>query len=103
MNDANSWLHILPVNSHGRHLLTLEKARQLAVLNPTSWCVGPYRCGYAIGKQTIYPEWDLYYIVDENNEPLRFDELEAAIHFLRTQLHIHHAILLLTPTLVMAK
>ena len=102
MTTADAWLHVLPVDSTGRHLLTLEKARKLAILSPTSWCIGPYRSGYAIGKQTTYPEWDLYYIVDETNEPLRFDGLDAAIHFLRTQLHIHHAVLFLTPILMAA-
>lgn len=95
MQAANEWLHTLPVNGQGRHMLTLEKARHIALLSPTSWCIGPYRCGYAIGKQTAYPEWDLYYIVDENNEPLRFDDVDAAIHFLRTQLHVHQACVLL--------
>ena len=51
---------------------------------------------YAIGKQTAYPEWDLYYIVNDDNEPLSFDNLDAAIDFLRTQLHVHHAELFLT-------
>ncbi len=95
MQAANEWLHTLPVNSQGRRMLSLEQARQIALLSPTSWCIGPYRCGYAIGKQTPYPEWDLYYIVDENNEPLRFDDFDAAIDFLRTQLHIHQACVLL--------
>lgn len=95
MNDENEWLHTLPVNSHGCHMLTLKEARQLALLSPTPWYVGPYRCGYAIGKHTVYPEWDLYYIVDEHNEPLRFDDIDAAIHFLRTQLHVHEACVLL--------
>ena len=79
MNAENEWLHALPVNSQGRHMLTVEKARQLALLSPTSWCVGHYHCGYAIGKQTAYPEWDLYYIVNDDNEPLFFDNLDAAI------------------------
>ncbi|MBI4195297.1 MAG: hypothetical protein HY526_09485 [Betaproteobacteria bacterium] len=95
MECANKWLYTLPVNSRGRRMLTLEKARQIALLSPTAWCIGPYRCGYAIGKQTAYPDWDLYYIVDENNEPLRFDDLDSAVHFLRTQLHIHQAFVLL--------
>ena len=102
MNAENEWLHALPVNSHGRRMLTLKEARQLALLSPTSWCVGHYRRGYAIGKQTTYPEWDLYYIVNDNNEPLFFDDLDAAIGFLRTQLHVYHAELFLTATLVRA-
>lgn len=97
MNAANEWLNAVPINSHGRHVLTLDKARQIALLSPTLWCIGPYRSGYAIGKQTAYPEWDLHYIVDENNKPLRFDDIDAATHFLRIQLHIYQAILLLTP------
>ena len=95
MEAANDWLYALPVDDQGRRVLTLEKARQIALLSPTSWCIGPYRCGYAIGKQTAYPEWDLYYIVDENSEPLHFDDIDSAIHFLRTQLHVQHAFVLL--------
>lgn len=98
MAAANEWLHVLPVNSNGRPMLTLEAARHLAPISPTSWFIGPYRCRYAIGKQTAYPEWDLYYLVDEDNEPLSFDGIDAATHFLHTQLHIHQAILLLAPT-----
>lgn len=94
---VDDWLEILPINSHGRRMLTLDKARHLALLSPTRWCIGPYRCGYAIGKQTAYPEWDLYYLVDENNEPLHFDTLDAAMHFLRTQLHVHQAEVVPTP------
>jgi hypothetical protein len=94
---ADDWLEILPINSHGRRMLTLDRARHLALLSPTRWCIGPYRCGYAIGKQTAYPEWDLYYLVDENNEPLYFDTLDAAMHFLRTQLHVHQAEVVPTP------
>ena len=100
MDTADAWLNALPVNSRGRHMLTLEKARQIALVSPTMWCVGPYCTGYAIGKQTTYPEWDLYYVVDENNEPLYFNDLDAAIGFLRSQLHIHQAILSLTPELI---
>lgn len=96
MSGANEWLHALPANGQGRHMLTLENARRIALLSPTSWCIGPYRGGYAIGKETSYPEWDLYYVVDANNEPLRFDDFYEAIHFLRTQLHIYQACVLLT-------
>lgn len=69
-------------------------------VSPTMWCVGPYRTGYAIGEQTAYPGWDLYYVVNENNEPLYFDALDTAVEFLRSQLHILQAILSLTPELI---
>ena len=100
MDTANVWLNELPVNSRGRHMLTLDKARQIALVSPTMWCVRPYRMGYAIGKQTAYPEWDLYYVVNENNEPLCFDALAAAVEFLLSQLHVYQTILSLTPELI---
>ncbi len=102
MDIADSWLYALPINSRGRHMLTLDKARELALVSPTAWCIGPYRCGYGIGKQTAYPEWDFYYIVDDNNEPLYFDDLDAAVRFLHTQLHVYQAVLMLTPALIKA-
>jgi len=90
-DDKNEWLNELPVNRYGRRMLTLEKARQIAIRSPASWCIAAYGLGYTIAKQTAYPGWSLYYVVDQNNEPLRFDDLDAAMRFLRIQLHVHDA------------
>jgi len=91
MEETNDWLNELPVNRHGRRMLTLQRARHVAICSPTSWCIAAYGCSYAIAKETSYPECTLYYIVDEDNEPLRFEHLDAAMHFVRTQLHISGA------------
>ena len=80
-------------------MLTLQKARHLAMVSPISWCIVPYGCGYAIAKQTAHAQWDLYHLVDENNEPLRFKDIDAARYFLRTQLHISQAKVLLAAVL----
>lgn len=91
MVGLNEWLNVLPVNRHGRRMLTLDKARQIAMRSPASWCIAAYGLGYAIAKEIAYPDWNVYYVVDENNEPLRFDELDGAIRFLRIELNIRDA------------
>src|SRR5262245_12596815 len=89
------WMHVLPVNEHGRRALTFAVAKKVVALDAGGWYVAPFSLGWTVGKSTGRTDRDRYFhVVKQDGEPLFFDSADAAHTFLRMELKVTRAAVL---------
>lgn len=80
------WTNDLDTNAHGRKVLTLPKACEIAAAGDgIGWYVAPFAMKWTVGR--VGPDDEHYHVIN-GDEPITFDETAAARSFLRRVLHV---------------
>ena len=84
------WLDLQPKNRCGLKILTLPVARMIARDFPMDWYVAPYATQWTVGKAGAAPL--RFHVLDDNDEPLRFETIKAAQEYLRHELGVTNCV-----------